>query len=244
MKASLLFAAVFFTAVFSANSQIIINESAHLNGTLKEPSKESFSAADPAVKPVKEAQTVKEKISPDVFAGSKEAPVPQASPYVRPTAKKRFISYVNGMFGPIAMGKNAATAGISTWRNSPEEWGDKWEGFGRRFASNIGKGIIKQTVSYSLEEAFKLDSKYYRSQKKDVGSRVSNALLSTVTARDKNGKRVFGFPRIAGIYAASITAAQMWYPSRFDWKDGVKNGTVSLGFTAAFNLVKEFIWKK
>jgi hypothetical protein len=27
-------------------------------------------------------------------------------------------------------------------------------------------------------------------------------------------------------------------------KDGVKNGTVSLGFTAAFNLVKEFIWKK
>jgi hypothetical protein len=237
MKASLLFAVLFFSAVLSANSQIIINESARLN----EPSKESFSAADPTADSA--GKTAKEKVSPDVFAKDK-APVPQASPYARPAAKKRFISYVNGMFGPIAMGKNAATAGISTWRNSPEEWGDKWEGFGRRFASNIGKGIIKQTVSYSLEEAFKLDSKYYRSQKKDVGSRVSNALLSTVTARDKNGKRVFGFPKIAGIYAASITAAEMWYPSRFDWKDGVKNGTVSLGFTAAFNLVKEFIWKK
>ena len=242
MKASLLFTSiffgVFFSAVVSANSQIIINESASLNKLLKEPPKESFS-------PVKEAKPVKEKISPDIFAGSKEAPVPQASPYVRPTAKKRFIGYVNGMFGPIALGKNAATAGISTWRNSPEEWGDKWEGFGRRFASNVGKSIIKGTVSYGLEEAFKLDSKYYRSPKgTKAGARARNALLSAVTARDKNGKRVFGFPRIVGGYAASITAAEMWYPGRFDWKDGVKNGTVSLGFTAAFNLVKEFLLKK
>lgn len=164
--------------------------------------------------------------------------------YVRPSANKRFKSYVNGMFGPVAVGKNLATAGISTWRNSPEEWGDKWEGFGRRFASNMGKGIVKQTVSYGLEEAFKLDSKYYRSKKKDVGSRVKNALLSTVTARDQNGKRVFGFPKIAGTYAASITAAEMWYPSRFDYKDGLRSGTISLGFSAAFNLVKEFVWKK
>jgi len=229
MKASLFFATVFFAAVLGANSQIIIKETAQS----KELPKESFAGTEVA----------KQKVSLDVFAKSK-APVPQASPYVRPTAKKRFISYVNGMFGPIALGKNAATAGISTWRNSPEEWGDKWEGFGRRFASNMGKSIIKGTVSYGLEEAFKLDSKYYRSPKKDVGSRVGNALLSTVTARDKRGKRVFGFPKIAGTYAASITAAEMWYPGRFDWKDGVKNGTISLGFTAAFNLVKEFIWKK
>jgi hypothetical protein len=225
MKASLFFAAIFFAGAVSINSQTIIRDNAQ------------------AAKAFSDKETPAAVLSEKADKADKASQL-KSSGYVRPTAKKRFIGYVNGMVGPVALGKDIATAGYSTWRNSPEEWGNHWEGFGRRFASNVGKGIIKQTVSYGLEEAFKLDSKYYRSQKKDFGSRVSNALVSTVTARDKNGKRVFGFPKIIGGYAASITAAEMWYPSRFDWKDGVKNGTISLGFTAAFNLVKEFIWKK
>ena len=165
-------------------------------------------------------------------------------PYERPDSKTRFKRYVNGMFGPVALGKSVASAGFSTWRNSPEEWGNHWDGFGRRLASSVGKNIIKSTVTYGLDESFKLDSHYYRSTKKDFGSKLSNALLSTVTARNKNGKRVFGFPRIAGTYSSNIIAAETWFPSRFDWKDGVKSGTVSLGLNAAFNVIKEFVLKK
>jgi hypothetical protein len=176
-----------------------------------------------------------------------KAPQPaqtNANGYVRPDSNTRFKRYVNGMFGPVALGKNVVSAGWSTWRNSPEEWGDNWEGFGRRFASGLGKSVIKNTTSYALDETFKLDSHYYRSKNKDVGSKVRNALISPVTARDKNGKRVLGFPRIVGTYTASIVAAETWFPKRYDWKDGVKSGTISLGMNAAFNLVKEFIWKK
>jgi hypothetical protein len=165
-------------------------------------------------------------------------------PYKRPDSKTRFKRYVNGMFGPVALGKTVVSAGYGTWRNSPEEWGDKWEGFGRRVASSLGKSVIKQTTTYGLDEAFKLDSHYYRSEKKDFGSKLSNALLSTVTARNAKGKKVFGFPRIAGTYTSSIIAAEVWYPARYDWKDGVKSGTVSLGLNAAFNVFKEFVWKK
>jgi hypothetical protein len=147
------------------------------------------------------------------------------------------------MFGPVAVGKSVLSAGYSTWRNSPEEWGDRWEGFGRRFASGMGKNVIKNTVSYGLDESFKLDSHYYRSQNKSVGAKVKNALISPVTARDKNGRRVFGFPRIAGTYTAAIVAAETWYPARYSYKDGLKSGTISLGLNAAFNLVKEFVWK-
>ncbi len=124
------------------------------------------------------------------------------------------------------------------------EWGDRWPGFGRRFASNVGKSIIKGTVTYGLDEAFKLDSSYYRSQKKDPGSRIKNALLSSVTARDKNGKRVFGFPHIAGTYTSSIVAAEAWYPARFNYKNGLKSGTISIGMGAVFNIIKEFIPRK
>ena len=163
--------------------------------------------------------------------------------YVRPDAGTRFKRYAKSMFGPEAVAKSVVSAGYFTWRNSPEEWGDHWEGFGRRFASGMGKNVIKNTVIYGLDESFKLDSSYYRSKDKSVGARVKNALISPVTARDKNGKRVFGFPRIVGTYTASIVAAETWYPARYNYKDGLKSGTVSLGMNAAFNLVREFIWK-
>lgn len=176
-------------------------------------------------------------------ADDAQAAVPQQNAYVRPDSKTRFKRYVKSMFGPVALGKNVVSAGYGTWLNSPEEWGDKWEGFGRRFASSVGKGVIKNTTAYALDEAFKLDSSYYRSKNKSVGAKLKNALISPVTARNKEGKRVFGFPRVIGTYTASIVAAETWYPSRFDYKDGLRSGTISLGMNAAFNVVKEFIWK-
>lgn len=164
--------------------------------------------------------------------------------YVRPDSKTRFRRYVKSMFGPMALGKTVATAGLGTWRNSPEEWGDNWEGFGKRVASSMGKSVIKNTTIYGLDEALKYDSRYYRSEKRDFGSRLKNALISPVTARNENGKRVIGIPRIVGTYTAGVVAAETWYPSRYDYKDGLRSGTISLGMNAAFNLVKEFVWKK
>ena len=71
-----------------------------------------------------------------------------------------------------------------------------------------------------------------------------NAVISPVTARDPEGKRVFGYPRIVGLYTANIISHETWYPSRFDWKDGVKTATVSMGVSVGYILIKEFILKK
>jgi hypothetical protein len=169
---------------------------------------------------------------------------PQTNGYVRPNAATRRKRYINSMIGPWALGRTIATAGISTWRNSPEEWGDKWEGFGRRVASNFGRNLIKQTTKFGMDEALKTDSHFYRSKNKSVSARIGNALISPVTARDRNGKRVIGIANLTGTYASSIISREVWYPDRYDWKDGVKSGTISLGFNAAFNLLKEFVLKK
>jgi hypothetical protein len=164
--------------------------------------------------------------------------------YTRPTAKKRFNRYVNSMVGPFALARQVAGAGIATWRNSPEEWGGQWEGFGKRLASNFGKNVIKQTTIYGLDEALKLDSGYYRATGKSTGAKIKNALISPVTARTPSGKRTIGIPRLVGTYTGNIIARETWYPDRYDWKDGVRSGTISLGIGAAFNLFKEFVWKK
>ncbi len=164
--------------------------------------------------------------------------------YTRPEPKQRLKNYVNSMFGPISLAQRAAQSGVGTWRNSPEEWGSGWEGFGRRFASGTGKSVIKNSAMYGLDEVLKVDSRFYRSEKRDVGSRIKNALISPVTARRPDGSRTIGIPRLVGTYTANVVAAETWYPARYDWKDGVRSGTISLGFNAAFNLIKEFVWKK
>ena len=171
---------------------------------------------------------------------------PAAAPgaYRFPDAETRQKRYIKSMFGPFNIARQVARAGISTWTNSPEEWGDHWDGFGRRVASNFGKNVIRQTTIYGLDSAMDLDSYYYRSEKRDFGSKFKNALISPVTARNASGKRVIGVPRIAGTYAAHIIAAETWYPDRYSWKDGLKSGSTALGFNVAWNLFKEFVWKK
>lgn len=165
----------------------------------------------------------------------------QSDDYVRPDKKERFDRYVKSMVGPGALLRQGAGATLGTITNSPEEWGKDAEGFARRFASGMGQNAIRQTTTYALDEALELDSKYYKSKKKDFGSKMKNALLSTVSARNKEGKRVFGTPRIVGTYTSHIIAREAWYPDRFDYKDGLKSGTISLGFNAAFNVFREFV---
>lgn len=189
------------------------------------------------VPPTKTSETTAPK------ADDSKSAAPTPSIYTRPNAKTRRNNYVKSIFGPSALARNVVGAGVATWRNSPEEWGGRWEGFGRRIASGLGKNAIKQTTIYGLDESFKLDSKFYRSRNRSFGAKIKNALVSPFTARKPNGRRVFGFPRVVGTYASSIVAYETWYPRRYDYKDGLRSGTISLGFNAAFNLFKEFIKK-
>lgn len=172
------------------------------------------------------------------------AQAPSPTPYVRPSAEKRFKNYLKDVTGPIAWGGMVGGAAFSTAFNSPEEWHGTWEGFGKRVASNFGKNFIRTTVSYGLDEALKVDSHFYISENRSVNARIKNALISPVAARKPNGKRVIGIPKIAGTYGANLIAYNTWYPNRYDWKDAMWNGTVNLGASAVYNLVREFVFKK
>lgn len=165
---------------------------------------------------------------------------PPANDYVRPDKDVRLRRYVMSMFGPSALGIRAARAGISTWDNSPIEWGSHWDGFGKRFASSTGESIIRNTAIYGLDEAFKLDSHYYRSSG-GFGSKIKNAVTSPFIARNQHGKKVFGFPATVGRYAAPMISNEAWFPARYSWKDGLRTGTYSIGTDMLFNAIKEFV---
>ena len=108
------------------------------------------------------------------------------------------------MVGPVSLGRNLFNSGVGTWRNSPEEWGGQWEGFGRRVASNLGRNVIRQTTIYGLDEALKLDSGYYRAKGKSTGAKIKNG---SITADDIKVSSLAGVPSAAAATNATHAAA-------------------------------------
>ncbi len=172
-------------------------------------------------------------------------PAKQTSPvpYVREAKKERFKDYVRNVVGPYSLLGTAVFAGIFQYRDLPPEWENDSKGYARRFASALGILAINETTVYALDEAFKLDSDYYKSTKKTFKGRLQDAVVNTLMARKPDGRRVFGFPRIAGNYSSAIIADTTWYPKRFGVKDGIVDGTYSIGVDVLFNIAREFLFK-
>jgi len=193
-----------------------------------ESSPEPRPAGEPVSAPVSTPVSVKP--NPDPF-----------NTYVFPKQKERFERYVKDTVGPLRLARITLSAGIDQWRDNPEEWGQGMKGYGKRFASSLGRNAIQQSVTYGLDEAFGLDSGFQRSHKEGVKARVKHAFLETVTSRKKNGDRVLSAPRLVGVYTGAIVATETWYPERYSYKDGLRMGTGTLIGSFGVNLVREFL---
>lgn len=161
--------------------------------------------------------------------------------YTFPTHEERFKRYVKSMVGPGALLRTTASAGIQQWQDSPEEWGQGAKGYGRRFASGFGRNVIQQSVTYGLDEGLGLDTGFQRSKREGFFPRFKDALIQNVTSRTKSGKRVISVPRFAGVYTGAIVATETWYPERYSYKDGLRQGTRTLLTGFGINLVREFV---
>jgi len=161
--------------------------------------------------------------------------------YVFPDAKTRFRRYAKNTVGPLALLRSAASAALNQWDDNPEEWGQGAKGYGKRFASAIGGNAIKQTVTYGLSEALRQDTGFAKSKRKGFWPRLSDALVQNVTSRTRSGKRVLSAPIIAGTYVGAIIPTETWYPERYSYKDGLREGTYSLASGFVINAVREFV---
>lgn len=228
MKTTLLFAALFFASVFH---------------TFGQESKPKRGGSDQWASV--ENQTEPEKTEPtSSISNTANIELNTSSPYVRPNAEKRFKNYADSVIGPAAIIQYVTASAVLTGRNSPKEWGSKWNGFGYRFGNSFIKSAIKNTAVYGLDEALKVDSTFYRSRDRRVAARFRNSVFSAVTAHDRRGKRVIGLPRIIGGFASEVVSSKVWYPARYDYLHGLKGGAITLAVSAGFNIFKEFVWKK
>lgn len=172
-----------------------------------------------------------------------ENPLPQTpQTYVRPTKEQRFKRYASDSFGIPAVIGSAFGAGIGQIADNPPEWNRTTGGYGKRFASSYATNVIRNTISYGLSETFRLDNRFEKSGRKSFGKRLRHVFLGSYTTRAKTGKRIPDFPHFAGTYGASVIANETWMPARFNYKDGLRDGTISLGVRFGVNLLREFIF--
>ncbi|HXN73294.1 MAG TPA: hypothetical protein VN861_12175 [Candidatus Acidoferrales bacterium] len=171
--------------------------------------------------------------------------------YHRPTQREKLHNYAFDSFGPFAFAGSAFSAAIAQGETAskahnagiPPDWGQGWDSYGARFGSDFGINLITQTARYTLAEAFREDTIFYRCECTGFLPRLKHALISTVTARrGEDGHRVLSFPAIAAPFAGTEAAALLWYPSRYDAMDGARAGSYNLLAQAALNLALEFVY--
>ncbi len=125
--------------------------------------------------------------------------------------------------------------------DSPEEWGQGAKGYGKRYASGLAQNAIQQTVTYGLDMALQLDTGFQKSKREGFFPRLKDALVQNITSRNKSGKRVISVPRFAGVYTGAIVSREAWYPDRYSYKDGLRQGTGTLLTGFGINVVREFL---
>ncbi|MGA2966639.1 MAG: hypothetical protein ABSD64_10525 [Terriglobales bacterium] len=169
-------------------------------------------------------------------------PQPDAT-YTRPTQATKLRNYAFDAFGPYPIAGAGIAAAINQVQNTPPEWRQGAEGYGKRFGSDLGIAAVTTTTRYALSEAFHEDALYYGCECKGVFPRLRHAVISTLTARrGGDGHRVFSFPALVAPYAGTMTAVYAWYPGRYDYKDGFRMGNYSLLGYISGNIALEFLY--
>jgi hypothetical protein len=188
------------------------------------------------------SQTILASDVPSAMRAETANALPEA-PYSRPTHKAVVANYAFDAFGPFAFVSSGGTAGYGQWTNSPPEWRQGAEGYGRRFGSDFGMAATATTTRYALSEALREDALYYRCECSGLFRRLRHAMLSTVTARHgQDGWRFFSMPAVVSPYVGSSVAVYGWYPDRYGAKDAFRIGNYNLLALAGGNVARECLY--
>jgi hypothetical protein len=161
--------------------------------------------------------------------------------YTRLSLKDKFYLFNYRTIEPTAFGKSAFTAGIAQLRDSPEEWGQGVEGFGRRYGHRLLNRGVENIIGFGVAAALHQDGRFFRLGEGSFGRRLRHAVSQVFVTHTDTGGRTFSAWRFAGNYGAQFVS-NAWRPeSERGVGDTMLRGTIStIGFDAGSNAFKEF----
>ena len=156
------------------------------------------------------------------------------------TFHERLKIYAKSFTAPENFIGPALGAGIGQWEDSPAEWGQGADAFGKRYASGFGRSAIARTISFGLAAADGEDSRYFRSRESGIWRRTRHAAVATFVSRGRNGERVPALSRFVGVYSAGFIANSWEPPSQRDAGHAIERGSTALLSGVGWRLFDEF----
>jgi len=135
--------------------------------------------------------------------------------------------------GFVGLGKHPA-------HGSVPEWGEGADGFGKRYASRFGMGLIGTTTRYGLGELLHQDVSYQRCTCTGFMPRTYHAVAQSFVAHTASGRGVPSLPALVSPFIAAEVATVAWYPSRYNTSDALRTSTALYYSIPIKNLIREF----
>jgi len=167
--------------------------------------------------------------------------LPAGGPPGELSLHERWDLYLHGTYmNPLVPLRNGATAGLAQWMDSPSEWGQGAEGYGRRLGHRLARFTIKSSYEAAAAAMLGHDVRYFPSRSAGIPARAAHALVSGFVTYDHGGNRVPRLATIASSFAVEYTAMQ-WTPQRYRTHSRVlRNVAIGFGAGWAVDLVREF----
>ena len=162
------------------------------------------------------------------------------SSYAPLTTSERLRLFVIGSFGPGAILRAAAAGAIMQAENTPKEWQQGSEAYGKRFGTSFGENIIRQSLQTGAGFALHEDDRYFRSTEPGLWKRTKHAVGSVFVARNEAGGERFAYSRIGAAAGASFIS-RAWQPrSTTTSGDAAVNFGITMVVDMGWNVFKEF----
>lgn len=133
------------------------------------------------------------------LTGQPRRPVANDFSSYRPiTSRQRLNWFIVSTVGPVSLTAGLFSAGLSTARNNPAEYGPHWDGFGKRYGMRLTGVSTGNAMEAGLGSLWGEDPRYFRAIGEPFKGRVKNILVMTFAARRPDGNLAPAYARFVG----------------------------------------------
>lgn len=157
------------------------------------------------------------------------------------TSRQKFQLAVDETIAPSRFLTSAFTAGIGQARNSLSDYGQGWEGYGKRYGSSVASNVSSHMLGTGLiPSVTHEDPRYFVKLFGSPKSRILYAMSRVLITRTDEGYSTFNWSNVmGGLMAESLAVSYLPDSERTAGKTFTRFG-VRLGFGALDNVVKEY----
>jgi hypothetical protein len=144
----------------------------------------------------------------------------------------------------ITIGGVAFLAGLQQAADQYSEFGQGWQGYGKRFGAAYGDAFASTFLSGAVfPSLFKQDPRYFYQGTGTTKKRILHAIGNSVWCKGDNGRWQVNYSNMAGVVSGAALVST-YYPSKNQGMDILQNSLIRMGVSSLAGVVQEFVLRK